>query len=229
VPHAGCRTIFVVVLVSVCAACGASGSSAHGSGSGATKDTAAALNLTLPRLAVLQRIEDVQTLRPTITQDRTTPQGPLTAAKVLAVLDHHGAYESAFRAAAGGPGAHESFDVPSDPRQWDALGIKFSTGAQAQQFATSVSAILRHGGGQAMHLEYTRDSASRAIYRMPPSSPLGAPGHTAYVTDLVFPDGSYYMLRIVVPAGNGGNVALDEFAGGVLEQRLHCRDNLTNC
>jgi hypothetical protein len=185
--------------------------------------------LTLPRLADLQRIVDVQTLKPTITRDRTTPQGPLTAAAVLTVLDHHGAYDNAFRATGGGPGARETFDVSMFPKQWDALGIKFSSGAQAQHFADSVSAILQHGGGQAMHLEYTRDNASRAIYQIQPSSPFGVPGHTTYVTDLVFPDGSYYMLTMVVPAGNGGNALLDEFAGSVLEQRIHCRDNLANC
>jgi hypothetical protein len=217
----------VAALVVICAACG--GSSAHGARSGVGKDTAAALSLTLPRLAVLQRIEDVGTTKPTITQDRATPKGPLTAAEVLAVLDHHGAYDSAFHAAGGGTGAHERFDVPSDPRQWDALGIKFGNGAQAQHFANSVSAILQRAGGQAMHLQYTRDSASRAVYKIPASSPLGLPGHETYATDLLFPDGSYYMLTIVVPAGNGGNVILDEFAGGVLEQRVHCRDSLANC
>jgi hypothetical protein len=229
VSRAGCRAMVTALLVLICGACGGSSSSAHGGKTSATKDTAAALSVTLPRLADLQRIEDVGSTKPTITQDRATPEGPLTAAGVLTVLDHHGAYDSAFRAAGGGAGAHERFDVPSDPRQWDALAVKFSGGEQAQRFANAVSATLQRAGGQPMHLEYTRDAASRAVFKIPSSSPLGVPGHEAYMTDLVYPDGSYYMFTLVVPAGNGGNVILDEFAGSVIGQRNNCGNNLANC
>jgi hypothetical protein len=229
----------IVTGVVLLAACGTSGTRSAGAGDG---QVASNLNKTLPGPIDMMRMEWTgDGPKPVVTQDTRTKQGPLTSAEVLAVLDHGGIYDTALRQTHGGVGAHASFDVVSgvglphvipDRSHYDILAIKFPTGVAARRFEHQVYSVMRHVGHAQDVPIHVVPAPATTVLALPPS-PLGYALGTTTVGDLVYPDGTYYLMSITAHIGGAPStvvpVDLESFAGRQESERVFCQQHPKGC
>jgi hypothetical protein len=168
--------------------------------------------------------------KPVVTQDSTTRQGPLTSAQVLALLDHHGVFDAAYRAASGGVGAHASFDLPVAHRRYDLLTIKFPNANAAQRFGQllmSLFTTVRHATQVEDHFQ---PRYLNAIVLVPQSSALGSPLGDTTVADLTYPDGTLLLLKFTTAEhGDAASGLLESLAGRQESEHQLCQRYPKSC
>jgi|GEM_PF-6970957 hypothetical protein len=209
------RKVAAAVLSVLVGGCG-SGST----GSGTT--TSAGLQRTLPGVEDIRRgLAPLNPQQLPIAQSTDTLQGPLTPANVVTVLDHGGAFGAAYAAAGRGVGAHVSFDITFRSAPWqhiDVLAIKFASGDDASSFSGQIRKVMATDGHGVVSA-YITSPPVMPIIDVPPE-PFGSQIGHSFVTDLVYPDGTYYLMTVAVP---GTGLGTGPVAGLALRQDTEYR------
>jgi hypothetical protein len=169
----------------------------------------------------------------------TTPNGTLSPSGVLAVLGHGGAFQSAFLQSRGGVGANVAYGVSfGGTVYYGVLGIKFPSTTAGKYFAQQVVAILTAGSGaqvlkpstyppQFAPLKVGVLPTSNRVILQVPSASVGIPPGPSVVSQMLFSDGSYYLLS-TSGLGTGNLSELSNMVIALRGCRGHSKSYLTD-
>ena len=138
-------------------------------------------------------------------------QGHLSRQQILEELGHNGAFTSAFEQARGGAGASVAYETLYHHKQntgeYEFVSIKFPSESAGEAFASAYLATMTKVGGAQLwsgdidtnvgHGFGVLPALERRVYYIAPQSALGSPLGTTSIEQILYPNGTYFLLTAI--------------------------------